>query len=394
MDGISNRNAPRKRIEPGKPDDGSPDSVTNTRRGFLLAGGVGLLSSMAGCIGATTNQPQDETTSEPTQETDFRLHWERSENIYANVTAAEEWTWPDHGVDVTVKTSNGGQAAAKSVSSGKEMFGTGGYGAVLQLIDSGAPLTVIANFTGPWGGIISMEDEGISTWADLEGKTVGQFPFGSTPIVAKAAMRKEGVTLEDVEFQNVQPGSGMTALMDGSIDAIIRYVPQTKARLELKGHSVNVLKSVDVLDHLGLALYAHDDVLSNDPDLVSKVVGGFIDGVKFWAENHDQVIEAHKELIGEENWRPELNERMLGPVLAAQAPPKEIGEEYGMGWVSADRLQKTIDIFSEAEAIDEPIEPEEAFTNQFVEAHQSLAIDTANALYDRLAEFDVGPDYI
>ncbi|MFW5918975.1 MAG: ABC transporter substrate-binding protein [Halanaeroarchaeum sp.] len=369
--------------------------VTNTRRAFVAAGGAGLVTAFAGCLGAASNESSDSTTTvDPSQETDFRLHWDRANNIYANITAAEEWTWPKQGVDVTVKTSNGGQAAAKSVSSGKEPFGTGGYGAVLQLIDSGAPLTVVANFTGPWGGVVSIDSTTLDSWSDVEGLTVGQFPFGSTPIVAKAAMRREGVDLDAVNFQNVQPGAGMQALKDGGIDALIRYIPQTKARLEMEGHDVHVLKSVDVLNHLGLALYAHDDVVADDPELVSKMVAGFIDGLKFWAENHDQVMDAQKDLVDEANWRPELNERMLGPVLAAQAPPKEVGREYGKGWITTDRLQKTIDIFHEAGAIDEAMDPETTFTNEFVEQNQSLAIETADALYERLEEFDVAPDYI
>lgn len=376
-------------------DPGNDHGRTRTRRDVLIAGGVGMATMAAGCVGSGNTQKSSKTTTtETNQETAFRLHWDRNENIYANITAAEQWTWPKHGVDVTVKTSNGGQAAAKSVASGNESFGSGGYGAVLKLIDSGAPLTVVANFTGPWGGVLSLEDTNITSWMDLEGKTVGQFPFGSTPIVAKAAMKRRGVDISNIKFQNVQPGSGMTSLMKGEIDAMIRYVPQTKARLEMEGYSVNALKSVDVLDHLGLAFFVHDDVLDQNRELVDGMVAGFIDGIRYWAENHDEVIEAQKKVASESQWKPKLNDRMTGPVYAAQAPPTETGLEHGKGWISEGRLQKTIDIFHEAGAIDSKPSMESIYTNEFVENNQSLAIDTAKALYDKLDEFDVGPNYI
>ncbi|MFB6093662.1 MAG: ABC transporter substrate-binding protein [Halanaeroarchaeum sp.] len=388
------------RAADGEGDATAGDRRTRSRRDVLVAGGAGLATAVAGCTGrtgttaktSTGQQTTPATTEEPNDKAEFRLHWQRYSNLYANVTASEHWTWPAHDVDVTVKPSNGSQAAAKSVASGKEMFGSGGYGAVLGLIGSGAPLTVVANFTGPWGGVVSLEETGITSWTDLEGKTVGQFPFGSTPVVAKAAMRRRGVDLSTIQFQNVQPGSAISLLIQGNLDAIIRYVPQTRARLGIEGYSVNALKSGAVLDHLGLALFAHDDVVDRDPDLVNDVVAGFIDGLRFWATNHDEVMARQKEIVKDSRWQPKLNDRLLGSVYAAQAPPKDVGLEQGKGWVDEDRLEKTIEVFHDAGALDTAMDPQTVYTNRFVEQNRDLAVDAAKALYAKLESFEEGPN--
>lgn len=379
--------------------DGTDDAATRgrrpvagSRRRFLQLSGLAAAGALAGCLtGGGTNQAG---TLEDGASASFRLHWARRSNIYANFTAAEKWTWPQRGLDVSIDTANGSQAAAKSVAGGNDMFGSGGYGAVLQLVENGAPLTVLGTFTGPWGGVVSLKDAGITAWTDLPGTTVGKFPFGSTGPVAKAAMREAGVDPSTVEFQNVQPESGISLLMQGKLDAIVRYVPQTKARLHLNGLEVNALKSGDVLNHLGLAVYAHDDVVAERPAVADAFVGGWLGGMKMLAEQYETVMAAQKEVVDASAWKPKLNEQMRGAVYASQAPPEDVGTNHGCGWVSADRLETTIDVFHDAGLLDSRPSTGDVYTNEFVERNRDLAVETAQALYSRLEEFDVGPDYI
>ncbi|MFB6081308.1 MAG: ABC transporter substrate-binding protein [Halanaeroarchaeum sp.] len=376
-------------------------TATTTRRGVLAAAGVGIATSLAGCIGGTsagdpsTGGTSDGTTTER-QLTDvvYRGRFKRVGLAPAvNDAAIAKGIWEELGLDVSYETTSGGQAAAKSVASGKDQFGNGGITAVMQLIEQGAPLKVIGQIAGPMGGVVSLEEAGITEWTDLEGKTVGRYPFGATGPAAEAAMRRSGVDVETVQFRNVQPGSGLKLLLNGTVDAMIKYFPQMKDRLAYEGRSANVLKTRDVLHHLGITLYTRQDVIDEHPDRVDAFVKGWLNAFQFWATNLDEAIELYKPLmVGDPNM--DLERKTVPELYASQAPSKDIGLEHGKGWTPIDGVERTIEVFSETDLLEGGVTADEVFTNRFIEANEDLAIETAKSLYAALENYDIGPDYI
>lgn len=365
-------------------------STDRSRRAFLAAAGAGITASLAGCSALGTGNSSPEDLPDIT----YQGRFDRVGLAPAvNDAGVKTGTWEDEGLSVSYETASGGQQAASTVASGEAEFGNADVAPVLQLIENDAPLTIIGNIAGPIDGVVSLEGTPLSEWADLEGLTVGMFPFGSTGPAAKAAMRREGVDLDAIQFQNIQPGNGQRLLLDGSLDAVIRYFPQIKTRLEAQGESVNVLKTVDVLGHLGVMLYAHNDLVENQPDRVDAFVRGWLKAFQLWATDIDRVIELYKPLaVGE--FDEDLERKTLPALYSSQAPSREIGDEYGKGWIRDEAMQNTIEAFSETELLDGDVTADEAYTNRFIEQNSDLAVETAQALYGALEDYDVGPDYL
>jgi ABC-type nitrate/sulfonate/bicarbonate transport system substrate-binding protein len=401
--------------------DADPDSETSTerttgesttgdrqvgrvasRRGFLALAGAGVTTALAGCSGSsagegTTTSGTKKTTMEPAS-LDFQMQWYRNDTgTFAPLTAGEQWTWPEYNLDVTVKESEGSQAAAKAVASKDAPVGQAELGAAIPLIEKGAPIKIIGSYMGPFGGIVYLNETGIESWSDLEGKTIGQYPWGSSGPVAKAAMEEKGVDLSTIEFQNVQPGSARKIQLDGQIDAMIRYVPQELAMFEQQGIEAGAFRSVEVLGHMGNGLLAHEEFIEEHPGQVSRMVAGWLDGVKKWATDYEEVTATHREIVKSESsrkWNAEYHDALRGPMFSAYTPPEEVGTEHGKGWIPMDRMQTTIETFNQAGLIDSKPDAEEIATNEFIEEHNELAVETASALYDQLEEYDVDPTYI
>ncbi|MFW6003643.1 MAG: ABC transporter substrate-binding protein [Halanaeroarchaeum sp.] len=380
---------------------------SRSRRAFLAAAGVGLTGALAGCIGesapgdptstddSTTTGDEPTTTAEADRpDITYRGRFDRVGLAPAvNDAGVEMGTWREEGLDVSYETASGGQAAAKSVASGEDEFGNADVAAVLQLMEQDAPLTIIANIAGPMDGVVSLTETDITEWGDLEGTVVGMYPFGSTGPAAKAAMREEDVDVDAVEFRNIQPGNGQKLLLDGSIDAVIRYFPQMVTRLDAQDVETNVLQTQDVLGHLGIMLYAHDDVVENHPDRVDSFVRGWLEAFQIWATDVDSVIEVYEPLaVGE--FDEELERQTLPSLYASQAPSREVGEEYGKGWIAAEDMQRTIDAFAKTELLSGDLDAESTYTMQFIEENRDLAVETAEALYGALEDYEVGPDYL
>ncbi|MFB6085937.1 MAG: ABC transporter substrate-binding protein [Halodesulfurarchaeum sp.] len=373
-----------------------------SRRGFLALAGAGVTTALAGCSGGsagagTTTSGGQQTRMEPAS-LDFQMQWYRNDTgTFAPLTAAEQWTWPAYNLDVTVKESEGSQAAAKAISVKDAPVGQAELGAAIPLIEKGAPIKIIGNYMGPFGGVVYLKETGIETWSDLEGKTIGQWPWGSSGPVAKAAMREKGVDLSTIEFQNVQPGSARKIQLDGQIDAMIRYVPQELAMFEQKGIEAGALRSVAVLGHMGNGLLAHEEFIEEHPDQVSRIVAGWLDGVKKWATDYEEVTAAHREIVKAESsrkWNAEYHDALTGPMFSAYTPPKAVGNKHGKGWIPMDRMDSTIETFHQAGLLESKPDAEEICTNEYIEGHHELAVETASALYDQLEQYDVSPTYI
>ncbi|MFB6138019.1 MAG: ABC transporter substrate-binding protein [Halobacteriaceae archaeon] len=381
---------PRRRVGESTEGDRGPSS---TRRAALGGLGAGAAATVAGCAGVPALGGSPGGDEGPTAVT-YRGRFKRLGLAPAvNDAGVELGTWADDGLDVSYRTASGSSAAAKSVASGNERFGNGGIAAVLQLVEQGAPLVIIGQIADPMGGVVALADSGIRTWTDLEGRTVGRFPFGSTGIAAEAAMRAAGADVSAVEFRNVQPGSGMKLLLSGEIDAMARYFPQMKQRLEYRGKDAVALPSVEQLGHLGVTLYTRQEVIDQEPGLVERFVRGWLQAFRPWTQDLERVIDLYAPKVPGE-FNRDLERRTVPALYAAQAPRPAVGTRHGKGWTPEERLRDTVDVFTEAGLLEGAVEPSAVYTNEFIERNHDLAVETAGLLYDALERYDVGPNYI
>jgi NitT/TauT family transport system substrate-binding protein len=382
--------------------DGSGEQRRSvSRRGLLAAGGASAVAALAGCLGGSSGDGGSTpagtatgtaTETESVESVSYRNRYKRvGIGTGMNDAAIATGLWEEEGLDVSFKPSSGSTAAAKAVASGKDTFGNGEAVAPLSLMEKAESLVVVGQLYDPLEGIVTTGEHGITTWTDLEGKTVGQSPQGGN--ITKVALRRKGVDLSKIDFQNVQSGSGTQLLISGQIDASMKWFVLEEPRLKSRGYSPTVLPSAPVLNHLGVTLFTRQEVVDNQPELVNDFVRGWLKAHKLFATNVDKVFEVY-EPKASEYFNPELNREALPTFHAAQAPPKSIGQEHGKGWIPSSKVERTIDVLEDADMLDGSLSTEAAYTNEFIERNEDLAVETANAIYDRLSEFDIGPDYV
>ena len=353
-----------------------------SRRSFLATGITTAAVAGAGCIDIIGGSSSEEVT--------YRHRFDRSGIGSAGYDAGVELgIWEEEGLSVDFDISSGSEAAAQSVASGADEFANAEVAAVLKLIDEGAPLTIIAQETTPLGGIISLDDTGIETWDDLTGQVVGRFPWGVTGSLGAAAMQQEGVDSTAVEWRNVNPGAHIVLLLEGEIDAAVAYYPQAVARLNHMGHETTVFPLSSVLDHLGNTVVTHDNLVTEDPEIVNQFIRGWLRAHRTFITDPDEVIDIHESIVAE--FDEVVERKVLGSVLASRIAP-EIDLVHGMGWTPEDRMENTLEVLAGIDLIDDELPEGTTFTNQFIEENQTLAIETAELYRDILtADYDVGP---
>ncbi|WP_340100224.1 ABC transporter substrate-binding protein [Salinibaculum salinum] len=344
------------------------------------------MASVVGCLG--------DAGSSSTPSVTYRHRYQRSGlDAAPNDAGVEMGLWEDEGIDVKFATSNGSQQAVKSVAQGNDTFGNAEISAVLRQMQEESSIRIIGQVIDPMAGVVSTEEAGIESWADMEGKTIAQYPFGATGPLAMAALEKAGGNPDNVETRNMQPGSEEALLMEGKADAAITYFPQAVARLEKNGYGTNVLILSDVLENLGVALITRQSVIDDQSETVNRFVRGWLQAHKKFATDLDGVIDVYRDKVPQ--FDEELARETVGPIYASRVPDPDIGTSKGKGWTSTDQLETTLSVFQDAGLLEETRPVEEYYTNEYIEGNQELAVETAEAYYEQLEDnYDVGPNYV
>ena len=382
---------------------------SQSRRSFLASGLALSGAAVSGCLGGgsgadnsnattTASDSPNSTTGSDTDEEElpdvsYRHRYERTMSSAVNAYGEKQQVWETEGIDVDFVLGTGSSATAQAVGTGEDEFGNTRIGPIMNLIQEEASMKIIGQAIGPMAGVLSLEEAGITSWSDLKGKTVGRYPWGSTGELTKAAMEQKGQDPSTVTWQSMQPGSELQILMEGKIDAAVTYFPQAVIRLRKRGYDSNVLVLADVLDNLGVSVIARERLIENEPDLVNNFVRGWLKAHQLYVTELDQLIEYHKTHVAEFN--EEIERETMGALYASRVPPKESGLEHGKGWTSKEKLKKTQEVFHSAGLLEETVDVEEYYTNEFIERNKDLAIETAETYYEELENnWDVGPNYV
>lgn len=155
----------------------------------------------------------------------------------------DEGIFEKHGLDVELQLGDGGAALLPAVSSGTMQFAVGNPLSVLTAASKGLDMRIVSGYSrnnespedpedkSP-SGIVTKADAGITSWKDLEGKTVAINALNTQgDLGVKAKVAEDGGDPEKVKFIEVPFPDQLAQLEQGNIDA--SWVPEpflSKAR--------------------------------------------------------------------------------------------------------------------------------------------------------------------
>lgn len=136
-------------------------------------------------------------------------------------------TFEKHGLDVEFATSSSGAAMLPAVSTGDLDFAIGNPLSVMTAVDKGLDMKIVSGFAASKvtgddiNGVVVRADSGLSTFADLAGKTTAVNALkgpGDLTILESAAI--DGGNTDDLKFSEM-PFPDMEAQLErGNMDAI------------------------------------------------------------------------------------------------------------------------------------------------------------------------------
>lgn len=202
------------------------------------------------------------------------------------------------GDDVTVEwvQSTGSNTANELLRSGSaDVASTAGSAALLARAN-GSPIKVIDIYSQPeWSAIVVGPDSDISSVDQLAGTSVAATKGTDPYFFLLQSLEEAGLTVDDVEVQNLQHADGRAALDAGSVDAWAGLDP-IMAAAEVESGDELIYRNVD-FNTYGF-LNATEDFIDNHADLAQVVVDAYEEARAWALENPDETAALLADVAG------------------------------------------------------------------------------------------------
>ncbi|OCG73303.1 ABC transporter substrate-binding protein [Microbacterium sediminis] len=137
----------------------------------------------------------------------------------------------EHGLDVETSIAQGGAAMLPAVSTGQIDFGVGNPLSVLTAASQGIDVRITSGYSfsleegDDINAVVAKADSGITTWADLEGKTVSVNAVNTQgDLTIKDSVAQDGGDPDAVNFSEIAFPDALAQLDAGNVDAV--WIPE------------------------------------------------------------------------------------------------------------------------------------------------------------------------
>lgn len=241
---------------------------------------------LAGCQPQAANSSSSTPSGEVPALTPIRLPVGYIPNVqFAPLyVAIEKGFFKEQGLDVTLDYSAEIDSVAL-VGAGELPFSIASGEQVLLGRGRGLPLVyTLAWYQDYPVGVVSLEEAGITSPADLRGKRIG-IPMlsgasyiGLTALLSSAGLTEQDVSLDVIGFTQLE------SLVSGRDDAVVVYAANEPVQLQANGYAANLLRTSDYNNMVGNGLVTSETQIEKDPELVRKMNTAILKGIMFATE--------------------------------------------------------------------------------------------------------------
>ena len=199
-------------------------------------------------------------------------------------TAMNMGYFEEMGLNVTLTEFQGGPQEIAAMASGDIDISQIGHGAHALCIEGQAKIFHL-DCTSLADAVVANTDKGISTVADLKGKTIGVSSGTSAEIILNLALESAGLTQDDVTLVEMDANGMVSAMVSGGVDACATWSPSTMTIANALGDKALTL--------------------ATNNDFVDKVTfpSSFITTEAFADANHDVLVRFSRALLKAQDYR-------------------------------------------------------------------------------------------
>jgi NitT/TauT family transport system substrate-binding protein len=267
----------------------------------------------------------------------------------------------EQGLDVQLEHNVRETDAVALLGAGELTFAVVSGEQVLLSRAQGVPVVYVAAWYQKYPvSVVAKAEQGITTAADLKGKTIG-LPglyganyIGLEALLASAGLSDADVTLSSIGFTQVE------SLATDQVQAIVGYAANEPIQLRAQGYDVTELRVADFVNLASNGLVTNEKTLAENPDLVKRMVKAFVQSLEYTIAHPDEAYEISKKYV---EGLADLDESVQKEILAISI---EFWQAERVGFSDMDaweNMQSTLLIMA---SYTKPVDLNAAFTNEFL----------------------------
>ncbi|MCW5729473.1 MAG: ABC transporter substrate-binding protein [Alphaproteobacteria bacterium] len=296
----------------------------------------------------------------------LQLNWFPSADHTPIYLAKQKGYYAREKIDLTIVRGQGSADSAQKIQLKQAEFGIADTPTVVTAISKGADLRLVGIVfdKGP-SNIFFLKSSGIKGPKDLVGKKIAAPPGDSHRLLWPSFAKANGIDPAAIDLVNVQPQGKQAILAGKSVDAVFelytgRGLMEAAVGAENLGHMLFADHGVATYAH---AYFVHTDLLKQKPDLIRGFLKATYEGWRDALENPQAAVDA---LAAEVQQGVDKKVYMQNFALVADLVATERTRKNGLGWMSKEVMQETIDLTFSGGNMPRKVTPEEAFTNDLL----------------------------
>ncbi len=328
------------------------------RKGLVAV--IALLSLVGVTVSAEAQAPREKVL--------FVLDWVIFGRHTPYFVALEKGYFASNNIDATIQRGYGSATSLKRLGAGQADFIFADFGGlVLARANEGLKAKMVAVGYGKNGhAVFFLEGSGIRTPKDLVGKRIAGAPGATVTSLFPGFLRANGVDPGLVKVVNIDAQALNPVLLSKQADGMLEF-NFNQVALEKQGAKDGLKPNHFMYADHNFGFYANgiivrDETLEKKPELVGRFVDAIVKGYRATFDNPGEactIMRKHSPDIDQDVCVGEVA-LVKGLVMTPEA------QEKGIGYMSRERVQKTIDVLREFLGFKGEARPEELYTTQFL----------------------------
>lgn len=282
--------------------------------------------------------------------------------------ALEKGFFAANNIEATIQRGYGSAASIKRLGAGQADFIFADFGGlVLARANEGLKAKMVAVGYGKNGhAVFFLEGTGIRSPKDLVGKRIAGAPGATVTALFPGFLRANGLDPNTVRVITVDAQALNAILLSRQVDGMLEF-NFNQVALEKQGAKEGLKPNHFMYADYNFGFYANgiitrDEMIEKKPDLVARFVDSILKGYRFSFDNPAESCTLMRKVNPDIDQDVCLGELALvkNLVLTPEAQDK------GIGYMSRERVQKTIDVLREFQGFKGEARPEDLYTTRFL----------------------------
>ena len=293
------------------------------------------------------------------QQLDFQLNWKITADHAPYYVALEKGWYDEVGLDVNIILGQGSGYTVQTLDTGRASMGIADAPVAVAGRANGAEVKIVGViFDKHPNSMFFWEDSGIEEPQDIVGKTVAVPASDGHKVMWPAFARQIGVDPDSVEFVNIEPAAKVAALANRRADAVFElYTGKPFMEEAIPPDQLgNILWSDYGFDIYAHSIIATDEIIENDPEVVSKFLEASYRAWQWTLENPEEAIEILAEYhpINVDSYLANLG-------YVAEFFKTDRYKNVGIGHIAPDRIEQTVNTVAQYQGVEVNFDVEEMY---------------------------------